>query len=248
MKAILLAAGFSTRLYPLTEYFPKGLLEVGGKSISGYVMDELVKLPEVDEIVLVTNHRYVEHFINWVKNEYKNYSIQIIDDCATHKDERLGAIGDLQLVIEQKGWQNEDILVLSSDTLSSLKLSEFVDFFESHHGVINAVYDTKDKEIIREKLGCVTLDQDKIVQFIEKPSEPEGTLTSIPYYIFPKEASALVTQYLSEGNSADAPGSIISWLIDKLPVYGFQTKGYYYDVGTKEVYERLKVDFSSLIK
>lgn len=240
MKVVIIAGGFSTRLYPLTEFFPKGLLEVNSKPITGFILDQVVALSPQMETVLVTNNRYYPHFKKWINEKYPDSQIEVIDDGTTHPDERLGAIGDLEFVIEKKGWQNEDILVLSSDTLSTLRLSEFITFFESHRGVINSVFDTKDKDVIRKKLGCVIVDGEKITRFIEKPEEPESTLTSVPFYIFPKEATALIQQYKAEGNSTDAPGSIVSWLIGKVPVYAFQTTGYYYDVGTIDIYNKLK--------
>jgi glucose-1-phosphate thymidylyltransferase len=244
MKAVIVAAGFSTRLYPLTEHFPKGLLEINHKAITGYVVDNLVQLSPQLETVLVTNHRYFDHFQSWVTKHYPHAPIEVIDDGTQHPDERLGAIGDLEFVIEQKGWQDEDLLVLASDTLTTLNLTEFIAFFHQHRGVINAVFDTKDKEVIREKLGCVILDGDNIIEFQEKPAEPKSTITSVPFYIFPKEASVLIGEYKAQGHSTDAPGSIIAWLIGKVPVYAFMTRGYYHDVGTKEVYDKLSTKFT----
>lgn len=246
MKAVIIAAGFSTRLYPLTHYFPKGLLPIGDKAITGYVMDDLMKQEEISEIVLVTNHRYFSLFEHWVAAYYPNKGIEVLDNGVKNPDERLGAIGDLELVVNKKGWHGEDVLVLSSDTLTTLKLSEFIEFFHKNRGIINSVFDTNDKEVIRKKLGCIKVNGDEIVEFVEKPEEPASTLTSVPFYIFPKEAIAMIGQYKLEGNSTDAPGSIIPWMIGQIPVYAFQTKGYYYDVGTIEVYNKLAEDPSVL--
>jgi glucose-1-phosphate thymidylyltransferase len=240
MKVIVLAAGFSTRLYPLTHYFPKGLLPIHGTAITGYVLNDLVKNTKIKDIAFLTNHRYAPLFDVWLKANYA--TIKLIDNGVTEVDKRLGAIGDLLYVLNQTNW-NDDLLVLSSDTLTSLKLSEFIEFFQTHRGVVNSIFDTKDAEIIRKKLGCAVIAGEKIIQFIEKPENPPTTLTSIPFYIFPKEAIPLIRQYVSEGNPLDAPGSIVPWLIGKLPVFAFKTTGYYFDVGTIEVYNKLAAEF-----
>ena len=243
MKVIVIAAGFSTRLYPLTLNFPKGLLEIGGKAITAYVVDEIIKLKQVDEIVMVTNNRYYPYFAKWLKKNYPAKYIRLLNNGANDKDTRLGAIGDLQFVLDKTGWQ-EDLLVVSSDTLTSLNFNAFLEFFASHKGFINSIFNCHDKNIIKNKLGCAVVDGIKLIKFIEKPADPPTTLTSIPFYIYPKNSLPLITQYLKEGNHADAPGSIISWLIGKIATYAFDIgKGFYFDVGTKEVLEKLQQNF-----
>lgn len=239
MKAIVLAAGFSTRLYPLTKYFPKGLLPIKGKALTGYVMDETVKLREIHDIAFVTNHLFYPLFEVWLAAYYSKFNIRLLDNGVTNLNNRLGAIGDLQFVLNQTKW-DDDLLVVSSDTLTSLDFPKFMKFFQANRGFINAVFDTHDKEIIRKKLGCAVLDGIKIAKFIEKPEEPATTLTSIPFYIYPKESLPLIHEYLEQGGASDAPGSIITWLLGKLPVYAFNIgPGYYYDVGTIDVYNKL---------
>jgi glucose-1-phosphate thymidylyltransferase len=242
MKAIILAAGFCTRLFPQTEYFPKALLPIDSKAILSYVLDDLVELKNINDIALVTNHRYIEIFRVWLASQYPKLKFKLINNQVTSPDSRLGAIGDLHFSLKQLGWQ-DDLLILASDTLTSLKLKNFIAFFQHHRGVVNAIFDTHDPAIISKKLGCVTLDGIKISRFAEKPEVPETTLTSVPYYIYPKEALRLISDYIAAGENTDAPGSIISWFIGKIPCFAYKTNGgYYYDVGTIEIFNRLAKD------
>lgn len=238
MKTIILAGGFSTRLYPKTEFFPKSLLTIKGKEIVKYLIEDLLTT-NPESIVLVSNNRYFETFDNWLKKNYPR--VKLLNNGAENPESRLGAIGDILFALEVSKWQ-DDILVLSSDTLSSLKLTDFLKFYKKHHGVVNAVFDTKNPDTIKNKLGCVKINENsEIVEFEEKPALPKSTLTSIPYYIFPKEILPLIKKYKEEGNNLDAPGSIIHWLIGKTPVFGYEIKnGYYFDVGTLETYSKLE--------
>jgi glucose-1-phosphate thymidylyltransferase len=237
MKTIILGGGFSTRLYPLTEFFPKSLLKIKDKEIVKYLIEDLL-LTDHGDIACVSNNRYFDTFDKWFKENYPQ--IQLINNGINMPENRLGAIGDIIFTLKQTGW-NDDLLVLSSDTLSSLKLKDFINFYECHKGVLNAVFDTKDKNVIRKKLGCVKINEEhEIIEFEEKPESPKSTLTSIPYYIFPKSIIPLIKKYKKEGHNLDAPGSIIHWLIQKTRVFAFLETGYYYDVGTIEIYNLLK--------
>lgn len=241
MKALVLAAGFSTRLYPLTENMPKALLKVHGKAIIEQVLEGIFKTPVIDGVALVTNHKYVQIFQEWINAHYPERNIQVLDNGSQTPEDRLGAIGDLRFSLEKLGWA-DDVLVVASDTLTSLDISEFVSYFLNKDGVLNAVYDSEDIEKVREKLGNPVLEREKIVEFLEKPKKPKSTFVSIPYYIFPKRTLPLISQYLSQGGNPDAPGSIISWLIGKVSVNAFLVGkfGYYHDVGTLESLEHVR--------
>lgn len=238
MKAIILAAGFSTRLYPLTKLFPKGLLPVDGKAIVDFMLGDLLNTQGIDEMVMVTNKLYFPLFNTWLKTYYKDSGIELVSDETVSKDDRLGAIGDLQFILDKKGW-SDDLVILPSDTLTSVKIADLVNFFHKNRGVVNVLYDTQDKDAIKNRLGCAVVDGNKITQFVEKPEDPPTTLTSVPYYIYPKEVLSMVKNYIEEGGSVDAPGSIISWFLSKTSVFGYKIEGYYYDVGTVEVYNQI---------
>jgi glucose-1-phosphate thymidylyltransferase len=239
MNAIILAAGFCTRLFPITEYFPKGLLPIHGKAIISYLLDDLATIAEINSIQLVTNNRYAQLFDYWVNSYYPNLHIQIINNTVTKPENRFGAIGDLLYTLNQNQ-KYDDILVLASDTLASLKLKNLVRFYKNNRGVVNVIFNCKNLNLIKKRLGCVVVEGAKIVSFEEKPEQPMSTLTSIPYYIYPKEYIQKIFDYQKSGGSLDAPGSIISWLIGQVPVFGFDIGGgFYYDVGTIETYNRL---------
>jgi len=247
MNALILGAGFSTRLYPLTEFFPKGLLDIGGKAILQYVLDDILSCG-ISNITVVTNHRYFEAFNDWKEREYKEKEIVLLDDGVDTPEHRLGAVRDMCFAIEKQNLQDDDLLVVASDTLTSLHMQEFLAFFASHRGVVNAVYSVSDISSITGKLGCVVLENNRIVEFIEKPEKPKSTYTSIPYYIFPKESIASIFQYAKVGVALDAPGSLISWMVGKIPVFGYDIgNGYYYDVATKETYDMLKKDVQKFV-
>jgi glucose-1-phosphate thymidylyltransferase len=238
MHALILAGGFATRLYPLTKDFPKALLAVRGKPLLSYLVDDLGCEKSIDRIILVSNARHLTSFRIWIGNNGYCDDITILNNGVTDPEKRLGAIGDLLYVIHKERI-NDDLLVLSSDTYSSLKICDFVRFFGHHRGVINAVFETRDPDVIAGKLGCVTVSGFRITGFTEKPDHPQSTITSIPYYIFPKETLPLVETYRKEAGPVDAPGSIIPFLIGKVPVYAFRIgEGFYHDIGTHDVYNR----------
>jgi glucose-1-phosphate thymidylyltransferase len=243
MTALILAAGYATRLYPITQNFPKALLPVKDKPVVGYLLDDLFSLKSVSRIYLITNRRYRKILSVWLNSEYPDNKIILGDDGSDQPENRLGAIGDLQYLI-QKYRVNDDLMVLASDTYTSLKLGKLTGFFKEKQGVVNAVFDTGQTEVIRNRLGCVILKGQRLISFVEKPSVPASTITSIPYYIFPKEVLPLVQIYIRDGNETDAPGSFISWLLTnatKIEAYGYLLpKGsYYYDVGTIQTYNQI---------
>lgn len=237
MHALILAGGFSTRLGALTQDTPKALLDVQGKPIVSQILDQILaqqRAGRVDQIALISNAHYHPVFERWLQSSTLAQSMQLLNDHATHNDDRLGAIGDIQLALELLGWR-EDLLVVSSDTLCSLDLPNFLDFFDQKQSVVNTVFAMESVDQIRGRLGNVLLDQEaRMQQFIEKPGEPISKLTSIPYYIFPKDSLPLFKAYLDERNNPDSPGMIIQWLLSQRPVYGYLVEGYYHDVGTPE--------------
>ena len=241
MNVLILAGGFSTRLYPLTKTSPKALLPLAGKPIVNYAVDQLISISGLNKWVLVSNHVFVQSFSEWKDQYYPGQNIYIIDNGVRTIEERLGAVGDILFALEHTQW-NEDMLVIASDTVSSLRFNNFLDFFKTHRWVANAVYKVDDTEKIKNRLGCVIKEGDKIVDFIEKPENPPSLFTSIPYYIFSKETLQFIKEYgRDKNNSLDTPGSLIAWMVKKTTVFAYDIgPGYYFDVGTIETYESLK--------
>lgn len=240
MKALILAAGYATRLYPLTISRPKPLLPIRGKPMIDYIMHKLEELPELSEIYVVTNSRFFKSFQSWSSNHPSSKKIILIDD-KTHTNEgRLGAIGDMQLVIDETKI-NDDLLVIAGDNLFSFKMDDFIGFARAHSPNCSIALHNIGLLAEAKKYGVVTIDENKkLLSFAEKPVNPESTLVAICLYYFPKEKLSRVAEYLKQSKHKDAPGIYISWLVQNDNVYGFIFDAEWYDIGDKNIYERIK--------
>ena len=228
MKAVILAAGYATRLRPLTDDVPKHLLPVGGRPMLDWVLDRVREVSEVDAIHLVTNSRFAPAFSRWAATN----SVTVHDDGTTSNDDRLGAVGDLRLAIEEAGLDDE-LLVLAGDNLFEFSLPGFVEWWSAKPQPSSAVplHDVGDLELAKQYGIADTDAEDRIVRFVEKPSDPPSTLASTLIYLVPPAHAALVDTYLDEGESPDNAGSFLGWLAAREPVYGYLFDGPWYDIG-----------------
>ncbi len=232
MKCILLCAGYATRLFPLTENFPKALLEVGGRPLLDYIVDEVNSLEEVDQIYLVTNNKYTPHFQKWADEKNNVKPITVFNDKTTTNDNRLGAIGDIQFTIEN-AMIDDDTLIIAGDNLFTFKLRDFVDFQKQTGN--SAICVKPEKYETLKRLGVVETDENMtIVGFQEKPAEPKGKYAASAVYLYPREVMPIFKQYIDEGNNADAPGNFVAYLYTRKPVSAYAFDGIWYDVGTHE--------------
>ncbi|MDD5218152.1 MAG: nucleotidyltransferase family protein [Candidatus Omnitrophica bacterium] len=239
MKVIILCAGYATRLYPLTENRPKPLLSIAGCPIIEYILNALKPIETVDEIITVTNHKFAGHFETWAKTVHYPWPVAVIDDRTTSNENRLGAIGDLNYVIHQKGFQNEDLMVIAGDNLFDFDLLRFYRAAEARrpHASI-AVFDVKELQLARQ-YGLVKLGKDqKVAEFEEKPAQPTTTLASCGLYWLPRETSVLLDRYLKDGHNADQPGHYMRWLAQKDALYGVSLQGRWYDIGDLNSYQK----------
>lgn len=243
MKALVLAAGYAIRLYPLTKDRPKPLLQLLGKPIIDYIVRKLEKINEIDEILVASNHKFVDLFIDWANGSTTDKEIKIIDDGTTSNEDKLGAIGDIDFAIKSENL-DDDLLVIAGDNLFVFGLEEFVEFAQSvEPSSCIGVYDIGNTEAVK-KYGIVDLDKDKrIISFEEKPQSPTTTLIAICLYHFPRETLGLVTEYLALGNNPDAPGYYIDWLYRKMPTYGFVFCGSWYDIGDIASYHQASKEY-----
>ena len=240
MKALILGAGYATRLYPLTIGCPKPLLPVGGRPIIDYIMDKLEELPELDEVFIVTNNRFFKNFKEWAKRRTSQKKITTINDKTLTNKERLGAIGDIKLVIEEANI-DEELLVIAGDNLFSFKMRNFIEFAKGHSPNYSIVLHNIVSREEARKYGVGTIDKNnKLLSFTEKPQTPESTLVAICLYYFPKAKLSGVAEYLETSKHNDAPGNYISWLVQNDVVYGFIFDGEWYDIGDKNIYEKVK--------
>jgi glucose-1-phosphate thymidylyltransferase len=234
MKAIILAAGYATRLWPLTLDKPKPLLPVGGKPIIDHIIKRLEKINGLSEIHIVSNTKFVSAFMQWKKNYKCKKKIFVTDDGMKTLDERRGSIGDTIFTVEKRKI-NTDILVVAGDNLFDFDLDAFINQarLNSQNASIG-LFDIKDKKLAKE-YGIVSLNKDlTIASFEEKPSKPKTTLAAMCLYYFPKDKIRLIKKYKADGHPLDLAGSFIKWLSQRENVYGHVFKGRWLDIGDKK--------------
>ncbi len=236
MNCILLAAGYATRLYPLTENMPKALLMLGSKTILDRVCEKIEELSEIDNIYIVTNHKFTKHFSDWAATYKGRIPVTVLDDGTTDNDNRLGAIGDMQFVIDKMDIKDE-ILVMASDNVFDFSLQDMINLYhEKNADVISAHY-VPDVEDLKQ-MGVLELDSDnRVLDFAEKPEKPKSNWGVPPFYFYRKETIPLIGRYLAEGNNPDAPGHFIPWLLKHTPVYAYTFDCLTIDIGTKKAYD-----------
>lgn len=228
MKALVLAAGYATRLYPLTEQVAKPLLPLAGRPMVDYLLDRIREVPEVDAVHLVTNHRFADAFLEWGSTR----EVVVHDDGTTSDENRLGAIGDIEFVIERAGLDADDLLVIAGDNLFDYSLADYVAWWHRQDGASAVVlYDVGDRELVKKYSSVQTDPNGRLVAFVEKPQDPDSTLIATAAYLYRPEHVALIRQYLSEGNPPDQPGRFVAWLLPRAPVYGYPVTGDWRDIG-----------------
>ncbi len=238
MKALILAAGYATRLYPLTKEYPKPLLEVAGRPLIDYILDKLDSINEVDEIIVIANSKFAGKFKKWSKSVICSKRISIIDDLTRSNADRRGAIGDMYFAVNKKRLKS-DLLVVGGDNLFDGDLREFVSFArDSQPYPAIGVYDIRSRSQA-VKYGVVKLDaKNRIADFKEKPRKLQSSLVAMCLYYFPRQKLGLIKEYLkSKGNKKDATGFYIDWLRRKSKVYGFIFRGRWYDIGQYRFYK-----------
>jgi glucose-1-phosphate thymidylyltransferase len=237
MKAIILAAGYATRLYPLTLNTPKALLPIHGKPIIDYIVEQINTIPDIDEIYVVSNNKFAECFYKWRETSQSFDKITVVDDGTYTENERLGAIGDIKYCIDKENI-NDDCIIIAGDTLFTFSLYDYYSFF------INTRYDcicykeTNDERILKQGAVAVSAENGRVIKLIEKPAYVFSNKAVFAIYIYKKETMSLFQKYLSEGNNHDAPGYFAEWLCDKQNVFAYMIDGDCYDIGTREMYEK----------
>lgn len=243
MKAIVLAAGYATRLYPLTKDRPKPLLEVAGKTILDYIVEKVDKVNQIDEVIIVTNDKFTSHFEKWKKAAVYSKKLTVVNDGTLTNDTRLGAIGDIQFVIEQLKVE-DDLMILAGDNLFDFELTDFAAYFdEVGIDCITAYQEENDAQL--KRAGIVEIgDKGEILSFEEKPEQPKSSYCVHAFYLYQKDTLLLLKQYLAEGHNPDAPGHFVPFLIKHKPVHAFLFEGKRYDIGTVESYEKVQQIFA----
>jgi glucose-1-phosphate thymidylyltransferase len=221
VKALILAAGYATRLRPLTDTIPKQLLPVGGRPMVDWILDRIVET-SADEVHLVTNARFAPDFERWAQGK----DVHVHDDGTTSNEDRLGAIGDIAFV-----GLDDDLLAIAGDNLFDFSLADYESYWHAKGGSCVAVHDVGDLELAKQ-YGIVDVDKDdRITNFVEKPEHPPTTLCATATYLYRRDHAALVSTYLEDGNPPDQPGNFVAWLHKREPVYAYRFPGAWYDIG-----------------
>jgi len=234
MKCLFLAAGYATRLYPLTKNFPKPLLKIGSRNILERLLDVLETTDEIDAYYVVTNSKFAPMFREWASGRPE--PITIIDDGTTSNETRLGAVGDMLFAIESQGI-DDDLLVLAGDNLIDFSLKGLIDYAKMKGASCGTRYYEPDTARLRRS-GVMEIDADeRIVAMTEKPDEPQSHWCAPPFYVYRREDLKYVRIAVDEGCDVDAPGSFLAWLAGRVPVYAYLAPGARYDIGTLENYQ-----------
>lgn len=245
MKCLILAAGYATRLYPLTENFPKPLLEVKGKTILDWLVDDIDTLGVVDEYIVISNHKYAHHFEAWSK--MKKQKITIVDDGTETNETRLGAVKDIQYAIE-KLCLHDDMLVIAGDNVLDFSLTDLIRYAQKKQtSCVMRYYEPDDKRLL--KSGVVTIDEnDKVLCMTEKSQTPATHWCCPPFYYYTKDDASLVQKGIDNGCGTDAPGSYIAWLCQQTTVHAMEMPGKRYDIGDLASYEKVKKEYTGIVK
>lgn len=233
MKAVVLAGGYATRLWPITKHRPKMFLPVGDSTVIDQIFAELEADDRIEEVYVSTNERFADDFREHIADsEFEKPRLTVED--TTEEDEKFGVVGALAQLFDREDIA-DDTLVIAGDNLISFAISDFVDFFEQKGGSALAAYDVGSRERAKS-YGLVELDGDRVVDFQEKPDDPNSTLVSIACYAFTAETIPLFEEYLASGNNPDEPGWFVQWLQDRDPVHAYTFDDAWFDIGTPESY------------
>ena len=242
MKNIIIAAGYATRLYPLTEHFPKPLLKIGESTILDRMMADLDTIPEVEEHIIVTNHRFAKIFEEWKANSNYSKPITIIDDGTTDNDNRLGAVRDLLLALEQRAI-DDDIMVLAADNILDFSLKGFVDYFkEKDSSVIMCHHEPELRKL--QRTGVIAVDENmKVLDMQEKPEKPVSNWAVPPFYIYSKKDLPIIRDCMEHGCGFDAPGNLAHYLTDVTTLHAWPMPGTRFDIGSMDSYREAQERF-----
>jgi glucose-1-phosphate thymidylyltransferase len=248
MKVIILAAGYATRLYPLTLTQPKPLLPVAGRPMIEHVLDNLAPIGGIDGVYVVTNAKFADHFQKWSDRHratQSKWNFTVVNDGTTSDADKLGAIGDIHYVLKTQH-VDDDLIIVAGDNLFSEPLGDFGKFCRGKNAPVLALYDVGDLEQIKKYSSISVAADGRIAAFEEKPKHPTSTLAGIALYYYPKAAVAFIRQYMAEGNNPDQPGRLVQWLYPRTPVYTWRVPGLWFDIGSKETLEEANKIFGKL--
>lgn len=240
MKCLILAAGYATRLYPLTENFPKPLLDVAGKPILDWLIDDMAQTGLVEEFIIISNHKFASIFEEWSRGRYT-----VLDDGTLSNETRLGAVKDIQFAVDALKL-DDDLLVMAGDNLLDFSLEGFIRYArEKQATCVMRYYEAEEARL--HKTGVAQLDaQDRILSMEEKPAHPKSHWCIPAFYYYRREDVRLIRKAIEGGCGTDAPGSFIAWLCGQTEVFAWEMPGRRYDIGNLQSYEEVKKTFGGI--
>ena len=256
MKCIILAAGYATRLYPLTKNFPKSLIEVKDKSIMEWLLDDLKDTNLIDEVIIVSNHKFYNLFMEWknkINNKYNNMNIYILDDGSTDNENRLGAVKDIAFAISKCNMKSEmlesdGLLVLAGDNLLDFSFKGFIEFYLEKRKTCIMRYNEQDIEKLK-RTGVVTREENgKVKKMSEQPQKPESNWAVPPFYIYNKKDLNIIEESVNNPFlNLDAPGNFIEEFCKNNIVYAYEMPGKRYDIGNYESLNNVQNEYNGII-
>ena len=244
MKCLILAAGYATRLRPLTDNFPKPLLDVGGKPILDWLVEDIASTCKVDGFVVISNHKFASIFENWAAGRHED--IRVVDDGTSTNETRLGAVRDIRFAVDSLGL-HDDYLVIAGDNLLDFSLGEFVRYsLEKGTSCVMRYYEPSIDRL--RKCGVLEVDDDGlIIGMEEKPAEPKSNWACPPFYYYTSRDAARIPEAIASGCGVDAPGSLVAWLASKVPVHAMEMPGKRFDIGDLQSYNSVREMFDKNI-
>lgn len=244
MKCLILAAGYATRLYPLTQDFPKPLLKIQNKTILDWLLDDINRTGLIDQYAVISNHRFVHHFQDWTHDHV--LPITVLDDGTESNETRLGAVRDIRFAIEQLNI-SDATLVIAGDNLLDFSLNGFLRFAQKKQTACVMRFMEPDVAKLR-KTGVAEIDEtERIIHMEEKPAEPKSHWCIPPFYLFQPADIPLVKKGIENGCGTDAPGSFIAWLSTQTSIHTYEMPGKRYDIGTLESYRIIQKTYRGII-
>jgi glucose-1-phosphate thymidylyltransferase len=242
MKCLILAAGYATRLYPLTENFPKPLLKVGEKTILDWLIDDIGEM--ADSFAVISNHRFAEHFRAWAEGH--PMPITVVDDGTCTNETRLGAVRDIWFAVDRLKIR-DDCLVLAGDNVLDFSLRSLIRYARDKKTSCVMRYWEPDEQRLR-KAGVGELDGDRLIRLEEKPAEPRSHWCTPPFYYYTAEDLARIPEAIDAGCGTDAPGSLVAWMCRHSVMHAMEMPGQRYDIGDLAGYERIRREYRGIVR
>ncbi|MBR5110003.1 MAG: NTP transferase domain-containing protein [Clostridia bacterium] len=245
MKCLILAAGYATRLYPLTENFPKPLLKVGDKTILDWLLEDIDTSRAVDQYAVISNHKFAPHFQAWA--EANRLPVTVVDDGTSSNETRLGAVCDIQFAIDRLQL-DDDLLIIAGDNLLDFSLTRFIRYaVEKDTSCVMRYYEADEKRL--QKSGVAELgENDRLLSLEEKPAVPKSHWCTPPFYYYKKQDAACIQAAIADGCGTDAPGSLVAWMCRHTVVHSMEMPGNRYDIGNLESYEKAQSTYHGITR